>query len=84
MISGPYGVTVETEAFESILLIATDLGIIAHLPYISKLLYDTSLCRTRARSIRVIWEVENQDLPRALKEQKFFFFFEINSLFQQA
>ena len=58
LFTGPYGVSVPTQKYGIVLLVASGLGIVAHMSYLTKLIHDYNARRTRTRRICLIWVVK--------------------------
>jgi NAD(P)H-flavin reductase len=57
MFSGPHGIDVAMDEYESVLMVASGFGIAALLPYLKKLIYGYNTRVGRARRIHVIWQI---------------------------
>ena len=57
--SGPHGSSVPINDYESILLIASRLGIAAVIPYIRKVIYSYNTCTSQIRRIHLVWQIES-------------------------
>ena len=57
--SGPHGSSVPINDYESILLIASRLGIAAVIPYIRKVIYSYNTCTLQIRRIHLVWQIES-------------------------
>ena len=60
-LDGPYGKTLNTDHCDSIVFIATDIGITAHLPYVQELILRHRDAQ-RKRRICLIWELEREGM----------------------
>jgi hypothetical protein len=56
LISGPHGSSIPVNGYENILLIASGIGIVSHIPYLHKILYDYSTCKTVVRRMHLVYE----------------------------
>ena len=56
--TGPHGVSLPVEYYETILMIASGSGIFALLPYLQQLIYRYDLCKTYTRRIHLVWQLE--------------------------
>ena len=59
MFSGPYGKSIPMDNSENILIVASDFGIAAHLPYLKQLIYGYNVREVRARRIHLVWQVRD-------------------------
>lgn len=57
-VSGPYGLREPVERYDRILLVASDVGIAAVLPYLRMLVYSSKTYSARARRLHFVWQVE--------------------------
>jgi predicted ferric reductase len=60
MFSGPHGMGLAMDKYESVLMVASGFGIAALLPYMKKLIYDYNARMGRARRIHVVWQISNR------------------------
>jgi predicted ferric reductase len=60
MFSGPHGMDVAMDEYESVLMVASGFGIAALLPYLKKLIYSYNNRVGRARRIHVIWQISSR------------------------
>ena len=58
-LSGPFGHSMKFEDFGTVLMLATDIGIAAHLPYIKMLMEARQRAAVRTRRVVVVWQVKN-------------------------
>ncbi|OCK73598.1 hypothetical protein K432DRAFT_420664 [Lepidopterella palustris CBS 459.81] len=65
LFSGPYGKSVPMGDCENILMVASDFGIAAHLPYLKQLIYGYNAREVRARRIHLVWQVRDIDVTIA-------------------
>ncbi len=56
-LSGPHGHGAPVGEFGSVLMIATDIGIAAQLPYLKELISGFNHCQVRTRRIHLVWQV---------------------------
>ena len=61
-IFGPFGPTIRPEEYSVILMIATDMGLAAHLSLLRQLVWSNQTHRTRTHRVRLVWSVERMDL----------------------
>lgn len=59
LLSGPYGRSVPIDDCKNILLVASDFGIAAHLPYLKQLIQGYNAREVSARRIYLVWQVRN-------------------------
>lgn len=60
MFSGPHGIDLAMDKYESVLMVASGFGIAALLPYLKKLIHDYNNRVGRARRIHVVWQIRNR------------------------
>lgn len=58
--SGPHGVNVAMDEYESVLMIASGFGITAHLSSLKKLIYGYNARLVRTRRIYLVWQMRNK------------------------
>ncbi|KAL8765913.1 MAG: hypothetical protein Q9209_007156 [Squamulea sp. 1 TL-2023] len=56
--SGPHGRSEPMSEYGTVLMFASGLGIVAHIPYIKQLLHDGAQCRARTKRIHLIWQLQ--------------------------
>jgi hypothetical protein len=59
LLSGPYGKSIPIDNCENILMVASDFGIAAHLPYLKQLIHGYNAREVRARRIHLVWQVRD-------------------------
>lgn len=59
-IEGPYGKSYDLRNFGTVVLFASGIGIVAHLPYIQELVADYRSSRTKTRDLLLVWEVDHE------------------------
>lgn len=59
-IEGPYGHALDLQEFGTIVLFASGIGIVSHLPYIQQLVEDYREFRTKTRDLLLVWNVDNE------------------------
>jgi predicted ferric reductase len=59
LFSGPHGKSVSMDDCQNILMIASDFGIAAHLPYLKQLIDGYNSRKVRARRIHLVWQVRD-------------------------
>jgi predicted ferric reductase len=65
LISGPHGQSAPVKDFETVVMVASGFGVIAHLPYLKQLVYGHSARKGRTRRVHLVWKVEYPGkLPR--------------------
>lgn len=62
LFSGPHGMSAPVGSYESVLMIADEFGIAAHLPYLKRLIYGYNARNVRTRRIHLVWQM--QDIGR--------------------
>lgn len=65
LFSGPHGKSVCMDGYRSVLMIASDFGIAAQLPYLKRLIQGYNARQLEARRIHLVWQI--QDLGRSLR-----------------
>ncbi|KAH8721012.1 Ferric/cupric reductase transmembrane component 2 [Beauveria bassiana] len=76
--SGPHGKPLPISRYENVVMLATESGIAAHLPYLKKLAHDQRSHEIPVRRVHLIWQMERRDggiaaqklLTEALAEDK--------------
>ena len=58
LFTGPHGCSVPVGEFETVVMIASDFGIAAQLPYLDELVYSYNACKTRNRRVHLVWLLE--------------------------
>lgn len=59
--TGPHGISVPVEDYETVLVVASDFGVFAPLPYLKQLMYGYKTCKSRTRRIHLVWQTETFD-----------------------
>jgi predicted ferric reductase len=59
-IEGPYGYGFDLRDFGTVVLLASGMGIVGHLPYIRDLVQDYRHSQTKTRDLLLIWSVEEK------------------------
>ena len=59
LFSGPHGPSAPVGRYESVLMIASGLGMAAQLPYLKQLIHRYQTCKVITCRIRVVWQVEH-------------------------
>ncbi|PCD21476.1 hypothetical protein AU210_016438 [Fusarium oxysporum f. sp. radicis-cucumerinum] len=67
MFTGPHGVTLPLHSYDQVLLIATDLGVVALLPYMQCLAYESHFIGSRTKRIHLVWRLKDWSLIQVLK-----------------
>lgn len=63
LFTGPHGTSTSVGKYETVLMIASGLGIAAQLPYLKKLIYGYNTCRTQTRRVHLVWQLETIGKP---------------------
>ena len=63
MFSGPHGLVVPVEDYESVLMVASGSGIAAQLPYLEQLVHQHNNHKARTRKIHLIWCLKSNSRP---------------------
>ncbi|KAJ6102607.1 cell surface metalloreductase (FreA) [Penicillium sp. IBT 16267x] len=58
LFSGPHGITESVENYESVLLVASGMGLAAVIPYVKMLIHGYNTCTSYVRRVHLIWQVE--------------------------
>ena len=66
LFTGPHGIPIPVDKYDHIFMIASDYGIIAHLPILERLVQGTLAHEVRARRIRLVWEFEDLELYKTV------------------
>jgi hypothetical protein len=64
MFTGPHGCSVAVGEYETVVMIASDFGIAAQLPYLDELVYGYNACKTRNRRVHLVWLLEKYSESR--------------------
>lgn len=59
LFGGPHGISAPVGEYETILIIASDFGIAAHLPYLKQLIHGYNVRKVRARRIHLVWQLSD-------------------------
>ncbi|KAG0645010.1 Ferric-chelate reductase 2, partial [Hyphodiscus hymeniophilus] len=59
-IDGPYGVNYDFGEYGTVIMIATGIGIAAHIPFIKDLISGYNSCTVKTRRIRLVWAIEEK------------------------
>ncbi|KAF3037144.1 hypothetical protein E8E11_003317 [Didymella keratinophila] len=62
LFTGPHGCSVPVGEYETVVMIASDFGIAAQLPYLDELVYGYNACKTRNRRVHLVWLLEKYSL----------------------
>ncbi|KAG7402688.1 Ferric/cupric reductase transmembrane component B [Fusarium oxysporum f. sp. rapae] len=66
MFTGPHGVTLPLDSYDQVLLIATDLGVVALLPYMQYLAYKSHFIESRTKRVHLVWRLKSWSLIQVL------------------
>ena len=58
LFTGPHGISVPIDEYETVLLVASGFGIAAQLPYLKRLIYGYNACETRTRRVHLVWQLK--------------------------
>jgi hypothetical protein len=58
LITGPHGISESVDHYESILVIASDLGVAAAIPYLKKLIYSYNTSASCTRRVHFVWQLQ--------------------------
>jgi hypothetical protein len=64
LFTGPHGCSVAVGEYETVVMIASDFGIAAQLPYLDELVYGYNACKTRNRRVHLVWLLEKYSESR--------------------
>ncbi|TGO56040.1 hypothetical protein BCON_0083g00330 [Botryotinia convoluta] len=67
MFSGPHGNSINMDDCENILMVASDFGIAAQLPYLKQLIHGYNTRKLRAKRIHLVWQVRDIDVTIAMQ-----------------
>lgn len=56
--TGPHGMSIPMEDYETVLMVASDFGIFAQLPYLKQLMYGYKTCKYRIRRVHLVWQTK--------------------------
>jgi hypothetical protein len=56
--TGPHGISAPVDDYETVLLVASGIGVVAHLPYLEQLLHGYRTCKSRTRRVHLVWQSE--------------------------
>lgn len=59
LFGGPHGISAPVDKYETILMVASDFGIAAHLPYLKRLIHGYNARKVRARRIHLVWQLSD-------------------------
>ena len=59
MFTGPHGRSAPVQKYENVLMIASDVGIAAHLPYLDRLIHGYNARNVRTRRIHLVWQISD-------------------------
>ncbi|OJD20228.1 hypothetical protein ACJ73_08441 [Blastomyces percursus] len=66
--SGPHGISEPVSHYETVLVIASEFGIAAVIPYLRKMIYGYNTCTSQTRRIHLVWQLESLDIAIATQE----------------
>lgn len=67
LFSGPHGNSIRMDDGENILMVASDFGIAAQLPYLKQLIHGYNTRKLRAQRIHLVWQVRDIDVTIAVQ-----------------
>ena len=59
LFGGPHGVSAPVGECETLVMITSDFGIAAHLPYLKQLIHGYNARKLRARRVHLVWQLSN-------------------------
>jgi predicted ferric reductase len=59
-VDGPYGVQHDFGEYGTVIMFASGIGIVGHIPYIKELISGYNECAVKTHRIRLLWEIEKQ------------------------
>ncbi|ETN44457.1 uncharacterized protein HMPREF1541_10638 [Cyphellophora europaea CBS 101466] len=65
LFSGPHGKSVCIDGYGSVLMIASDFGIAAQLPYLKRLIHGYNARQLEARRVHLVWQIQDLDVTIA-------------------
>ncbi|KAA8895324.1 hypothetical protein FN846DRAFT_785219 [Sphaerosporella brunnea] len=68
LVEGPYGHEKDFGSYGTVLMFATNFGIVAHLPYIKRLLADNRNRRCVTRTVRLYWRVDSEEIINCVED----------------
>jgi NAD(P)H-flavin reductase len=57
--SGPHGMSAPVDEYENVVMVASDWGIAAHLPYLKQLVNGYKKRQVRAHRVLLVWQITN-------------------------
>ena len=70
LFGGPYGIRAPVGKYETILMVASDFGIAAHLPYLKQLIHGYNARKVRARRIHLVWQLSDIGESRTIRRPR--------------
>ncbi|CAD6446246.1 1e075502-e0aa-4aa6-82ba-b5bbd1755d6f [Sclerotinia trifoliorum] len=67
LFSGPHGNSIRMDDCENILMVASDFGIAAQLPYLKQLIHGYNTRKLRTQRIHLVWQVRDIDVTIAVQ-----------------
>jgi predicted ferric reductase len=67
---GPHGFSASVSDYESILVVASGIGIAAVIPYLKQLLYGYNTAAFCVRRVHFVWEMEGRGMPLLLMQDQ--------------
>ncbi|EJP61089.1 metalloreductase transmembrane component [Beauveria bassiana ARSEF 2860] len=67
-LSGPHGKPLPLDRYENIVMLATESGVAAHLPYLKQLTQDQRSQEIPVRRVHLIWQMERRDVGIAAQK----------------
>ncbi|KAF2113725.1 hypothetical protein BDV96DRAFT_601202 [Lophiotrema nucula] len=68
--SGPHRQSAPVQDFETVIMVASGFGIIAHLPYLKWLIYRHNAHKGRTRRAHLVWKMERNDMEFTLQNMQ--------------
>lgn len=59
LFTGPHGTSEDVGHYESALVVASNFGIAAAIPYLKKMIYGYNTCTSQVRRLHLVWQVES-------------------------
>jgi NAD(P)H-flavin reductase len=60
LFTGPHGISVPVEEYETVVLVASGFGIAAQLPYLKRLIHGYNACKSLTRRIHMVWQLKTK------------------------
>ncbi|KAJ9654802.1 hypothetical protein H2201_008941 [Coniosporium apollinis] len=58
MFSGPHGISAPVDKYKTVLMVASDFGVAAQLPYLKQAVFGRKSWKNRTRRVHLIWQLQ--------------------------